>query len=354
MLKKLRRNLTVTFVFTSLLMYTIILPVALAVFAHGLNGSVDNSLTRLLAEIQPSITFVANQPTLEGWAKRANEQHVVLLNTVQLYDQNKNLLQAYGRAGVIQLIQGGLRADPRGRHRSIRSKYLALHPSGYLQVQVETQAIDDAITQFVITMLLILPILAGAAAGCGWFFAANAVRPVARSMYVLRRFVADAAHELKTPTTIIQAATQTLQAKSNNNKEVSDLIDVLTRASHRLRKLGDDLVLLARMESPELKLAMQVLSLDQLVSEIAEDFSELAKNKSIKLSVGELPRGKVNGNADSLSRVLINLVDNAIRYTEPGGTVQLSIEQQEQSWLLIVEDTGIGMPPHSLKHIFDR
>lgn len=355
MLKRLRRHLTITFILVSLLIYAMVVPVGVVVFAHGLNSSVDANLTRLMAEIQPDIEMFNDHPSLKRWADSAAERHVHLLSTIQIFDGNGKLMESYGMPGVPQLISGGLRADPRGHHRSIRSRFLRLSPSGFLQVQVETQQIDDAIGYFVLTMCVLAPILIAAAGTCGWFFSGAAVKPVARSLNVLRRFVADAAHELKTPTTIIEASTQTLETMVGDNEKAQDILEVLARASQRMRKLAEDLVLLARMESPELSLQMQVLSLDELVSQVTEEFVELAKSKGVNIEVSELPLAKVYGNADSLSRVLINLIDNAIRYTEAGGTVKVSLQQpQEQHWSLSVEDTGMGIPEHSLAHIFDR
>jgi signal transduction histidine kinase len=354
MLARLRRNLTITFIFVSLMIYAIVVPVGIIIFSHGLNSSVDANLTRLLAEIQPAVEFAGHEPTLHAWAESAVHQHVHILSTVQLYGADKNILESYGLPGVQNLVDGGLRADPRGRHKSIRSKFLHLNGGGYLQVQVETQQVDDAIGQFVLTMFILAPILLAATGACGWFFSAKAVKPVARSLHVLRRFVADAAHELKTPTTIIEASTQTLEEMAGEMTKAREIIDVLSRASQRMRKLAEDLVLLARMESPELALPMQVLSLDELIIQVVEDFHELAKNKPITLSAGKFPSAKVYGNADSLSRVLINLVDNAMRYTEAGGSIFITLEAKEQAWCISVEDTGIGIPPQSLPHIFDR
>lgn len=354
MLKRLRRTLTLTFIFISLLIYAIVVPVGIVIFAVGLNNSVDSDLRRLVSDTQPSIQFSHGVPSLKAWADSAASRHVHILGAVQLFDSHGALLESYGQPGVPQLLDGPLRADPRGHHKSIRSHYVRLNPGGFLQMQVETKQVDDAIGQFVLTMFLLAPILLAATGACGWFFSAKAVIPVARSMHVLRRFVGDAAHELKTPTTIIEAGTQTLEDMSADMPKAREIVDVLSRASQRLRKLAEDLVLLARMDSPELALDKQVLSLDELVSQVAEDFTELAKSKELNLKVSVVPSAKIWGNADSLSRAVMNLIDNALRYTESGGTVSVTLTGSEAQWHVSVEDTGIGIPKRALPFIFDR
>ncbi|HEY9714573.1 MAG TPA: HAMP domain-containing sensor histidine kinase [Chroococcales cyanobacterium] len=354
MLDSLRRKLAISFVLISLVIYCFSAVLATGIFAASMNADLDNNLNRILEDIQPSVQVVNGSLSLEEWAENAKKQHLNILHSVQLYDKSGNFLEEHGRPGVRKLQDGmsegmGLRYV----HR-FRSRYTPVLNDGYLQVQMETNQSDDSVKRFIVTMLLITPILAIATGICGYIFAGRAVAPVGKSLVVLRQFVADAGHELNTPTAIIEASVQTLEDSMTENGINTDVVGVIGRASKRLRVLAANLVLLARMESPELQLPMSRMLLDEFVEQLCEDFVEIARNKGVTLRSKAESVSIVSGHPDSLHHMLSNLIDNSIRYTEPGGTVTVSATRQENIATISVADTGIGIPDASLDRIFDR
>ncbi|HEY9715166.1 MAG TPA: HAMP domain-containing sensor histidine kinase [Chroococcales cyanobacterium] len=354
MLDALRRKLTLSFVLVSLLMYCLSAVLAAAIFLASMNGDLDRNLNRILNDIQPSVQDKDGKLSLKEWSENARAQHLTILHIIQLYDRNGKLLEEYGRPGVRVLTDGIIEGmGLRYMHR-FRSRYRPVFNDGYLQVQLETKQADDSLRRLVITMLTIIPVLLLSAAFCGYKFATNAVAPVGKSMLVLRQFIADAGHELNTPTTIIEATVQTLEDSMNEKGLDTELVTIIARAGKRLRVLAANLVLLARMESPELNLPVSRMKIDDFVEQTCEDFEEIAKNKNISLSVKSESQATVNGHPDSMHHMLSNLIENAIRYTEPGGKIEVTARRQDNVATIEVADTGIGIPEESLERIFDR
>jgi two-component system phosphate regulon sensor histidine kinase PhoR len=188
----------------------------------------------------------------------------------------------------------------------------------------------------------------------GYMFSAFAAKPVEESFHVLQRFMTDAGHELGTPISIIQANAELLEPDVQSNEGMSNRLAVITRSTDRLGSLVHDLILLSKMESPELQKKRQVIDFDKLVRGAVEEFEALFSGKNIELTADKIVPSQVLGDPDSLKRLLMNLLQNALRYTEAGGTVTVGLDHVGRSTRLTVSDTGIGIPEESLPRIFDR
>ncbi len=353
-IRALRKRLTLTFIWISVLIYLFASALAMIVSASSLNGSIDANIRRLIAEIQPAVKVENGELTLHEWAANAQKQNLHILHVVQLFDRNRNLREQYGVPGVTRLIEGRTKQIGLRYIHNFRSSFVPVQNAGYLQIQVDTKQTDEAFQNFLVTMLLLVPVVAVVAGGAGYLFCGKAVAPVSQSFRVLRRFVDDAGHELRTPVAIISASLETLDQSLSDHKENLEVIDKVSRASRRLKTLSSDLVTLASMESPELELTRSPIDVAVLVGNVGEDFEHAAQEKNITLICEPGSAATLMGNSDALQRMLSNVLDNAIRYTPSGGTVKITGAVHNSNVDIVVEDTGIGIPAESLKHVFDR
>ncbi len=163
-----------------------------------------------------------------------------------------------------------------------------------------------------------------------------------------RRFVADVSHELRTPLTTIQGNLDLLKRFGNDPLS----LEAMDSELKRMTRLVGDLLLLAQADSGRLPLIEGSVELDSLVLEVYRQALVLAKDLDFKL--GPIDAVHVQGDADRLKQLVLNLTTNAIKYTPAGGEITLSVQNRDGFAIIKVKDTGIGIPPEDLEHIFDR
>lgn len=166
-----------------------------------------------------------------------------------------------------------------------------------------------------------------------------------------QRFMADASHEFKTPLTAIRGHAQLLEKRGSNESVRLKSAATIIRESRRLSRLVDDLLLLARLESQTSQI--ETVDLAVLIQEVYEDLEPLHPSLRLDSQIEHLP---VAGHGDSLRRVLINLLDNAFHALpeKEEGTVTLACRQLGQLAEIRISDTGAGIPPEHLPHLFER
>lgn len=177
---------------------------------------------------------------------------------------------------------------------------------------------------------------------------------VEQTVSTLREFVADAAHELHTPLTALQANIEL--ARDENN--ASERTRYLTRAQEqgqRLEALVESLLDLSRIEAAESKSSFAPVDFIRLVREIGEQFASRAEQaeRIFVMSVGD-DELTVLGNEMQLKQVILNLLENALKFTPANGTISLALERSEKELMLTVSDTGIGISEEDLSHLFER
>ncbi|MBI4928831.1 MAG: HAMP domain-containing protein [Anaerolineae bacterium] len=165
-----------------------------------------------------------------------------------------------------------------------------------------------------------------------------------------RRFVADVSHELRTPLTVIKGEVSLMRKIGEID---IDSLDSIEMEVDRLTRLVGNLLLLAQAESGRLPLDLKPVELDTVLLEVFHQIRTLAGEKVI-LQINEIDQVAVVGDRDRLKQVLLNLVSNAVQYTPAGGTVTLSLSKTEERARITVSDTGPGIPPNDLPHIFER
>jgi signal transduction histidine kinase len=166
------------------------------------------------------------------------------------------------------------------------------------------------------------------------------------------RFVGDASHELRAPLTAIQADLQLLEHHPDMSPDVREqIVRSATREIHRLTTLVNDLLALARADAG-LGLDLQPVELDRVLLDALNDVRGLAVEHELR--VDELTPVMIAGQRDRLMQLLIILLDNAIKYTPPGGLIALSLRETPEGVELAVRDTGVGIPERDLPHVFER
>ncbi|HTK08221.1 MAG TPA: HAMP domain-containing sensor histidine kinase [Ktedonobacteraceae bacterium] len=169
-----------------------------------------------------------------------------------------------------------------------------------------------------------------------------------------RRFVADASHELRTPVSVIRNKADIALLGTPTLQGTIAVLHEIRTETDRLSHLLSDLLALARGDEGQARFEHEVVRLDQVVEAVASTAETLAAEQDIHLEVQTCEQVTLIGDEARLIQVVLNLVDNALRYTNPGGNVWVQVTQTSTVAQLRVEDNGIGIAPEHLSHIFER
>ena len=170
----------------------------------------------------------------------------------------------------------------------------------------------------------------------------------------MRRFTADASHELRTPLTAIRSVGEVGLRGRRDENAYREIIGSMLEEVDRLALLVDRLLMLSRGDTGRRNLSMDVVDIPELASEVAEQLSVLAeeKSQSVRLRCDAVPRWF--GDRMVLRQAMLNLLDNAIKYTPDGGTIEVRVRQETTATTIDVVDSGPGIPSELQPRIFDR
>jgi heavy metal sensor kinase len=250
--------------------------------------------------------------------------------------------------------------------------------------------------RFLLAMTAVLPFALFLAGGGGWLLARRALQPVDRmaeaarristenlaerladsgvgdelsrlaqtlnemlgrlenSFRQVRQFSADASHELQTPLTILKGEIEVALRSPRSLEEYQRILKSALEEIDRLAGLAEGLLHLSRADAGVLRMDRRTVDLARLVEEVYEQGKVLAGARAITLSLGRIEPVSVQGDDERLKRVLLNLVDNGVKYTPAGGHVTLSLERTGEEAYLKVEDTGIGLSTEEQDRVFER
>jgi two-component system, OmpR family, sensor kinase len=170
----------------------------------------------------------------------------------------------------------------------------------------------------------------------------------------INQFSIDVSHELKTPLTILKGGTEVALRKEREAAEYRRLLSSHLEEIDRMSNIIDDLLLLSKADTGKMQLNVEEVALRDLILEVYMDMKIFAEKKNVELSVGDIGDTKVKGDELKLRRMLWNIVDNGIKYTQPGGRVEISLFTENGNARIDVKDTGVGIADSDIKYVFDR
>ncbi|MGB3765930.1 MAG: ATP-binding protein [Phormidesmis sp.] len=225
---------------------------------------------------------------------------------------------------------------------------------GYVRVGEPMEEFDETVLQ--LDLGLGVGAIAATVLGSAGIFWLNrqAMKPIEESFWRLKQFTADASHELRSPLMAISSnAEVSLKYSEGMRADDRDAMLAMLSASEQMRSLTEDLLLLARTDRV-LPMQLAPLNLTALLKDLVQLYYTQAAEKSIELAAEVTPELWVQGDSTSLMRAFTNLIQNAIRYTPPGGKISVGARQMNHQVQVMVKDTGIGITKENLENIFER
>ena len=265
-----------------------------------------------------------------------------------------------------------------------------------VRVGTSLQPVEETLHRLLIVLLVTVPVALMAALAGGWFLARRALRPVeaitlaaqriaagdltqrltvppssdevgrlavtfnemiARleaSFRQIRQFTTDASHELRTPLTVMKGETELALRRPRSAEDYQRVLESSLEEIDRMTRIVDELLFLSRADLGEVKLESIPVRLDTLVEDIHRQATLLGQEQDVQVTLGTVTPATVRGDELRLRELLLNLVDNAIKYSQPGGKVEISLVTEGTIARLSVLDHGIGIPPEAQRRIFDR
>ncbi len=289
------------------------------------------------------------------------------LQKIEWFDENRKLLAQEGQLEIQQTLPEtipfeGLKLTEADQLSFVLPVYLSKnktkpHLIGYVRATASKQSLAKDLRDLRLALALGFLLALAMTIVCGNWLTAQSLRPLAQNVSHLQQFTSDAAHELRTPLTIIQGAIHILNQEAENLSSGSlEKLDLVSDASQQMNRLVNDLLLLARLDTWDTKIAndWRQIPIDEILDDLLNELEIPAQEKNIDLRYEPFEEVKMTGNADQIKSLLSNLLSNALRYTDAGGSVTVSL-RKNSSWVVVeVADTGIGIEPNDVSKVFNR
>ena len=187
----------------------------------------------------------------------------------------------------------------------------------------------------------------------GYFLVQKATAPAERSMAHTRRFMADAAHELRTPIAVLRTRAEVALQQERSSEDYAAVLRGMEHEAQRLGRVVDDLLMLARADAGERPVERTRFFLDDMVLDAAQSVRTLAQAAGVTLTVDEFEATPIVGDARLVRELVVVLLDNAVKFTPAGGDVRVRVLPDPEPTLTIV-DNGCGMAAEQMPHVFER
>lgn len=285
------------------------------------------------------------------------------------YDTSKQLVQFFGTIPPTQLT------TPPGFHSIktassqtparitatwLRQVTLPVYQDGlligYLQVATPLTSIQNNLAELRLALLLTVPVTLGIIGLAGWFLGGLAMQPIRQTYEQLQRFTADASHELRTPLAVVLSNAQVgLISKSGDVSQQRLRFEKIVNVAKSMDSLVNQLLFLARHEGPLAAESLKEIDLTIWLQELTDNYATQDSAKHLSFTT-YLPQYtvKVEVDPELLRQAVMNLLNNACKYTPAGGTVGVRLFTRSLQAVIQVKDTGIGIPETDLPHIFER
>ncbi|NMF58262.1 sensor histidine kinase [Pseudanabaena yagii] len=225
---------------------------------------------------------------------------------------------------------------------------------GYLRVSQSLEELNETFRQ------LDLGLIGGAAISLilvsfgGIFLTRQAMQPIEQSFDRLQQFTADASHELRSPLMAIKASSQVaMRYPEGMRPSDADEFRAIAQSAERMTRLTEDLLMLARMDK-KLKVTWENINLTELLQHLVNQLQPQAVAKDLTLIYHPSSSQMIKGNSEQILRLFTNLMENAMHYTPASGQITISVNTSGQWIAVSIKDTGIGIAPEQIEHIFDR
>ncbi len=188
----------------------------------------------------------------------------------------------------------------------------------------------------------------------GWLLARRSTEPVRDAFLRMRSFMADAAHELRTPVAVVEGHAEVALRQPREPDEYVEILRSIHGESARLSGILENLLTIARADAGAWPVHFESFYLDDVVLDVIENARVLGSGKDVALDVTELEEAPVRADPELLRQLLMILLDNAVKFTPPGGRVDVAVRRTNGHVSASVTDTGPGIDPELLPHVFDR
>ncbi len=329
------------------------------IFTYSLNEKLTETLTILGQNAASNAEFEQDKLKLESDlpVKELINRH----QSLQLFDTQGGLVFQEGQY-VLNLplsLQEKVQQQ-KIKNFSLRSVTLPIIYSennrliGYVRVSQSLEEIDETLGR--LDLGLTSGVFITLALSCigGIFLTRKVMQPIEESFLRLKQFTADASHELRSP---LMAITANVEVALENSEELrsKDIkkFEAIGSAADQITHLVEDLLLLARSDSIDIQ-KREAVNIEEILHNLIELYQPQANTKQINLKTNTSKQLFVMGDSVQLTRVFANLIENALKYTPDDGIVEIKTVQNNQQIDIEINDTGIGMTPEELQHIFER
>jgi signal transduction histidine kinase len=365
-LRRLRLRVTAWYVGTFALVLLMLGGLLFAALAHDLSMSLDKSLRAATTEIARAAERREQERALPGTGA------IDAVEELKIPDRDLYLFDLTGRPLTPLTANEVLRelATEAARTGSSTKRWDAPHDLT-LQAYAERFTTSRG-TKYVAAAVAnrdtlddrfaILFALAGAlgllglvlVATGGWLLARKSVAPVELTMEQMRRFMADAAHELRTPVAVIRSRVDVTLERPRDAAAYETMLVELRAEVERLAALLNDLFTLARADSDGRLFTAVRVQLDEVVLEAVTTAGWIASRRDISLDVAEADEAVIDGDPALLRQLVLILLDNAIKFSHVGGSVRISISARSGVAAIVIEDEGVGIASADVPRVFDR